>query len=72
MARAVYTPKVATRNLLVARSAKKPAEAVIMFLIYKITTVFNFDRDRMKILGPGHGENLLKELRHKAALVSPN
>jgi len=28
---------------------------------------FNYDRDRMKILGPGHGENLLKELKHKAA-----
>lgn len=33
---------------------------------------FNFDRDRMKILGPGHGENLLKELRHKAAPVINN
>lgn len=30
---------------------------------------FNYDRDVMKILGPGHGENLLKELKHKAASV---
>lgn len=30
---------------------------------------FNYDRDRMKILGPGHGENLLKELKHKAVQV---
>jgi len=27
---------------------------------------FNYDRDVMKILGPGHGEKLLQELKHKA------